>query len=69
MDELFIVRLWDMFDGWMDITKPLTKEEADNVWNEYTNNGTKMTKFSDGDYYAIFPANTRMIFTPEHMGR
>jgi hypothetical protein len=69
VDELFIVRLYDMFDGWIDITKPVTKEEADRVWNEHTENGTENTKYADGDYYAIFPADTRMLFTPETLGR
>lgn len=65
----FIVRMWDMFDGWADITGPLTQAEADVVWNEKTNNGTRNTKYADGDYYAIYPADTKMIFTPKRMGR
>ena len=69
MEPLFVVRLWDMFDGWMDITGAVSKEEATRVWNERTNNGTQNTKYSDGDYYAIYPADTRMLFTPEVMGR
>lgn len=69
MDNLFIVRLFDMFDGWMDVSEPLSKEEAEKMWNEKTNNGTENTQYSHGDYYKIFPANTRMIFTPEFLGR
>ena len=59
--KLFIVRLFDMFDGWMDISSPVTAKEAKRIWNESTKNGTKNTSFQDGDYYSIFPANTRMI--------
>lgn len=58
-----------MFDGWIDITGPISKEEADKVWNEYTCNGTKNTKYRDGDYYAIFPSNTKMLYTPDFLGR
>jgi len=69
MEDKFTLRLFDMFDGWIDISSNLTKEEADAMWSERTKNGTQNTKFSDGDYYAIFPANTRMLMTPEFLGR
>jgi hypothetical protein len=68
-DELYIVRLFDMFDGWIDVSDPVTKVEAFRLWNEHTNNGTYRTKYEDGDYYAVFPANTRMLVTPESLGR
>jgi hypothetical protein len=58
-----------MFDGWIDLTEPVTKTEADRLWNEKTDNGKKNTKYSDGDYYRVFPADTKMIFTPEFLGR
>jgi hypothetical protein len=67
--KLRIVRLWDMFDGWIDITGPVSQAEAEKVWNAKTDNGTRKTKYSDGDYYKIFPADTRMIYTPEFLGR
>lgn len=64
LSQLYVVRLYDGFDNlWIDITKPVSKEEADKVWNENTKNGTTKTKFEDIDYYAIFKANTRMIFS------
>lgn len=69
MSKLFVVRLYDMFDGWIDITGPLSKEEADKEWNKQTRNGSRNTKYADGDYYAVFPADTRMIHTPEFRGR
>jgi hypothetical protein len=66
---LFVVRLFDMFDGWIDVSEPVTKAEADRVLNEKTDGGKKNTSYSDGDYYSIFPANTRMLVTSETMGR
>ena len=68
-DGLYTVRLWDMFDGWIDIKKDLSKEEAEKLWKEKTNDGRKKVCFADGDYYAIFPADSRMIYTPEFLGR
>lgn len=65
----YIVRLWDMFDGWIDITKPLSETKAKKIWNERTKNGTCNTKYADGDYYKIFPADTKMLVTPEYLGR
>ena len=64
-----IVRLYDMMDGWIDITGPISSEEADKIYNERTCNGTRNTKYADGDYYKIFPADTAMIYTPKFLGR
>ena len=61
-ESLFVVRLYDGFDNeWMDISKPVSKEEAERIWNEHTRDGTEKTKFDDIDYYAIFPADTTMV--------
>ena len=68
-NNLFIVRLFDMFDGWIDITGPVSELEAKAIWNENTSNGTRNTKFADGDYYEIFPSDTKMLMTPEFLGR
>ena len=68
-EQLYIVRLWDMFDGWIDLTDGIPKEQAEAIWNEKTGNGTRNTKYNDGDYYAIFEANTKMLITPETLGR
>lgn len=63
-DTLFVVRLYDGFDNqWIDISRPVSKEEADKILAEKTHNGTTQTKYSDIDYYAIFPANTQMIYS------
>lgn len=66
---LFVVRVYDMFDGWVNCTGPIRKAEADAFWNERTNNGTERCSYNDGDYYWIFPADTRMLDTPERRGR
>ena len=63
----FVVRLWDGMDGvWTDVTEPLPKEEADKVWREKTENGTKKVSFDEIDYYQVFPASTRMIYSGDH---
>jgi hypothetical protein len=69
MEDKYIVRLWDMLDGWIDVTGPLSKCAAETRWGEYTRDGTRNTKYADGDYYKIFPANTKMLMTPEFFGR
>ena len=65
----FIVRQWDMFDGWIDISGALTHTEAQTIWDKCTCNGQKNICYSDGDYYRIFPFNTKMLVTPEYLGR
>lgn len=56
-EELFVVRLYDGFDNeWINVSEPVSKEEAQRIWNEKTNNGTEKTKFDDIDYFKIFPA-------------
>lgn len=63
-DKLFVVRFYDGFDNqWMDITGPLSLAEADKVLAEKTNNGTRNTSYANIDYYAIFPADTRMLYS------
>jgi hypothetical protein len=68
-EDKFIVRLFDMFDGWIDISDAITKSEADAIWMKKTSGGTKNVRYSDGDYYKIFPADTKMRVTPECLGR
>lgn len=60
----YIVRLYDGFDyEWMDVTGPLSKEEAEAEWNRLTQNGTKNTSYNDIDYYKVFPSDTKMVFS------
>jgi hypothetical protein len=58
-----------MFDGWIDIEDGLTKEDADAMWNKKTLGGTCQSAYVDGDYYKVFPSDTRMVHTPEFRGR
>lgn len=63
-DSLYIVRLYDGFDNiWIDISKPVSKEEADEILNKETAGGRKNTSYDDIDYYKIFPSNTKMLCT------
>ena len=63
-EELYVVRLYDGFDhDWMDVSDPMSYEEALKIWNTKTENGTKKTEFDDIDYYDIYPASVRMIFS------
>lgn len=67
--NLYVVRLYDGFDGeWMDVSPPLTREEAEKIFAEKTANGTKSTSYSDIDYYKIFEADTTMVFSEEGLG-
>jgi len=62
--KLFIVRIYDGFDNqWCDVTGPVEEAEAKRVYAEKTNNGTQKTSYSDIDYYEIFPADTRMVYS------
>ena len=64
VEEKFIVRQYDGFDNeWIDISKPMSKEEAKELWNKRTEDGTKNTCFADIDYYEIFPADTVMHYS------
>jgi hypothetical protein len=68
--EKYIVRVYDGMDGcWCDCTKAVTLEEATKYWNSRTNNGTIKTKYSDIDYYKIFPANTKMLYDSDSCDR
>lgn len=68
-EKKYIVRMFDMFDGWIDISGELTLSEADELWLKKTSGGVKNVRYSDGDYYGIFPAGTKMLVTPESLGR
>jgi hypothetical protein len=64
--SLYIVRLYDYFDNiWLDVSSPLSQEDAQALWNQKTSNGTQKCKFEDCDYYAIFPADTVMLFSSQ----
>lgn len=70
VEGTFIVRLYDMFDGWIDVSSGnLTKDEAKEFWNEKTDNGSHHIDYDEGQYYCIFPSDTKMRETPEKRGR
>lgn len=73
--DLYIVRLWDGFDGeWMDVSEPLPKEEAEKLAGDKNEarsgsaTGKRDGSYSDVDYYRAFPADTKMIFSEEGLG-
>jgi hypothetical protein len=62
--ELFIVRFYDGMDNqWMNVSGSVPREEANKIWLEKTENGTKHISFDEIDYYKVFPADTRMIYS------
>lgn len=64
--QLFVVRLYDGFDNeWMDVSQPVSHEEAQRIWNEKTEDGTVNTSYNDIDYYRIFPSDTVMRLSQE----
>lgn len=68
----YTLRHYDAYDHyWFDIpgTVGVSYEEAIKKWAERTKMGTQFTKYSDGAYYEIFPADTRMIFDEPLPGR
>jgi hypothetical protein len=63
-DELFVVRLYDGMDNqWIDVSKPLPYDEANKIWLENTEGGTKKITYDEIDYYRIFPADTEMLYS------
>jgi hypothetical protein len=67
--DLYIVRLWDGFDGeWMDVSEPMPKADAETLAGDKNAArggslaGKRSGSYSDIDYYAAFPADTRMKF-------
>ena len=64
--ELYVVRLYDGFDNlWMDVSPPMSHEEAEKIWKEKTKGGTYKTSYDDIDYFRIFSADTLMHFSYE----
>ena len=62
--DKYIVRLYDGMDNqWIDVSGTVSKEEADRIWNERTKDGTRNTGFDDIDYYKVFPADTKMLYS------
>lgn len=65
-DTLYVVRHYDGFDNdWIDVSDPVSLQEAALIWGEKTDGGKKLTQYSDIDYYGIFPADTVMRYSEE----
>lgn len=63
-EGLFIVRLYDGMDNqWMDVSGAVPHDEAEKIWREKTNGGTKNISFDEIDYYKIFPSDTNMVYS------
>jgi hypothetical protein len=68
-EDQYVVRLWDGFDGeWMDVSGPLSRADADKLAGDRNQArigagaGNRHGNFDEIDYYAVFPASTRMRF-------
>lgn len=62
-NDLHVVRCYERNENrWFDVSRPVTMEEAQRIWNESTRNGTAYTTYAHGSYFEIFPAETRMLF-------
>lgn len=62
----FTLRMFDYFDGWIDIENDLTADEAVKKWLEETRDGTIHIEYTqNGYYYDIFPSNTKMVFSSD----
>ncbi len=60
----FTLRVWDGMDGcWCDVVANVDLAFALRAWCERTENGTKATKYADIDYYKIFPADTKLLYS------
>lgn len=62
--QSFTLRVWDGMDGcWCDVTADVDLAFALRAWCENTANGTKNTGYGDIDYYRIFPAEMKMLYS------
>lgn len=61
-EKLWQVRRYDRLCGyWVNITDAVSHKAALEVFNFQTDNGTKNAKYEDGQYYVVFPADTKML--------
>lgn len=63
-NNFFVVRQYDYYDNqWIDVTGPLSEEEANSYWNLKTGCGTRNSEYEHKLYYKIFPADTKMLYS------
>lgn len=61
---LFTVRVWDGMDGcWCDVETNVELAFALRRWCKETKDGTANTNYHHIDYYCIFPADTKMLWS------
>ena len=54
MDERYIVRFYNGSDNkWKDVTSPMSKAEAEQVWRNKTKSGERSCKPEHVNYYDI----------------
>ena len=59
----YTVRQWDGMDMcWSDVAVDKTPLAALEEWDRRTKGGTERFRFDQIDYYAIFPAETKMLY-------
>ena len=64
IDGTYAVRMYDKFDRqWFDVKTGLTLIAALTLWDKETYGGTRNTRYEDGQYFDIFPANKSIGFT------
>lgn len=65
---VFTLRVWDGMDGvWCDVVANVDLGFALREWCKHTKDGTEHTKFDDIDYYKIFPADTKLMYSGGYM--
>lgn len=63
-DDKFTLRVFDGMDGcWCDVVANVDLAFALRAWCERTADGTKATSYGDIDYYKIFLADTKMLYS------
>jgi hypothetical protein len=63
-DDKFTLRVWDGMDGcWCDVVANVDLAFALKAWCERTADGTKATRYDHIDYYRIFPADVKMLWS------
>lgn len=68
IDTLYVVRHYCSFDGWIDVSKPMPKKDAEKFKVERDAKLHRGPQYAQS-YHDIFPANTQMLRTPESLGR
>ena len=69
-EKLWIVRLWDGFDGeWMDVSDPMPENDAKELAGDKnearsgSGAGNRDGHYGEIDYYSAFPADTKMLWS------